>query len=205
MNDGRAFADAADHALTINPAQQRFQVGILFWVLPHDGIFDRHAEAFVYQTANNIQPGFFVCAKIVFFFEVEDQWRGRSVSDFAQPLFQSCRITRIAAGQHHRTGEFVATQKRRLIHGAPIRRSQAGNRPEFIRQTVKPFEQRVKFSQRDVIEKRVAAIQKPCQPARRHMANQAFILRKIQRAMRVVFARQRRHRKHALQISERNR
>src|SRR5688572_31401820 len=55
------------------------------------------------------------------------------------------------------------------------------------------LEQRLVLQQGEVIEERVAAVEEPRDPARRHVADQAVVLGEVDGAARVVAPRQGRH------------
>jgi len=73
----------------------------------------------------------------------------------------------------------------RLIDRAPVRRPEAWNRPHIARQRGEPADQRLVLGQRDVVEKRVPAVEQPRDAAGHEMLNDAQVLGGVDGADRI--------------------
>ena len=122
------------------------------------------------------------------------------MSDFPKAGLHAHRIAGIAARQDHGAPERVTPQQARLIHRAAERRPDARNRPARRAEARKPVEQRFVLGQRDVIEERVAAVEKSMDPARFEVPRHLLGGIEIDAPATVGCAGQWRDRKHAPEI-----
>src|SRR5437588_11606985 len=158
MDHCRTFANAADHELAIHAAEQGFEISIARRVITHDCILDPDANAVVYQSRHRVETAFLVRAKISFVLEIDNQLCVRGFGDFSIAALEARRVRWVAARQNHRARELKSAKKPRLVHCAPIRRPDTRNYPEMVAKAGEPLEQLFIFSQRDVVQERVAAI-----------------------------------------------
>ena len=110
------------------------------WVRSNDGILDRNAYPVLYQPGHGVESGLAVCAKTILIFEIEDQRHSCGFSHFAQSLFQTGRVPRIRAREHHDAREVVFPKQARLVQGAPVSRTGARDGPEIFRERRQPFQ-----------------------------------------------------------------
>ena len=90
-------------------------------------------------------------------------------------------------------------QQRDLIQHPAERRADAGDQQQVVGKPRQKVEELAEFVQRDVIEKRVAAIEQPRDAARRDVIDQLAVLREVDRSPGGLLPRQRWHGEHAAQ------
>jgi hypothetical protein len=97
VHDRGALAHAADDTFSIDPAQELIQIVVLMRIVPHDGVFDRGADAVIDQSGDGIESARLVGAERILGFEIDDERYTRRVGDLAKPGFETERIARVAA------------------------------------------------------------------------------------------------------------
>ena len=159
MHDRRPFAHAGDDAATVDTLEESVEHRVLARILPDDRVLDRDRDAVIDQAADRVERLLLVGPKAVFRLQIDDERHARGVGNLAHADLDARGVARIAARQHHRGGEGVATKQAGLIERSPERRTEARDRPPWRRKSGQPVEQRFVLGERDVIEKRVAAVE----------------------------------------------
>src|SRR5213078_4710905 len=91
----------------------------------------------------------------------------------------------------------------RLIHRPSIRRPDTWNNPQLDIQSSEPGKHLFVFGQREVINKRVAAINQTRDAAALNVSDDSIILLKVERPNRVLTSCQRWHGEHSAEIFDR--
>lgn len=200
MNNGGALADAADDAIRRHTAQQGSEIGIVGRIFAHDGVLDRTADLGVDEAPDRIKARVAIGTKIGFVLDVNRERNAASFSYFAQTGFEAHSVARIAARQYEDGWKTMLANERGLIDGPAVGGSDGGNDREISGERRNPVDELVIIGERDVIEKRVAAINHVGYAMLLQVAENSLVLDEIDRAAGIALPRKRRDRIHARRL-----
>ena len=175
-----SLANPADDAGLIDAPEKCFEILVFAWIFTDDGVFYRDAEPLIDQPRNDVETRLLISTKVVEILQIEYERDSGPVRDLAQSPFEPDRVAGIGTGQHHRTGEGVTAQDRRLVDCPAIRWPKARYCPKITGKSGQPFEKLFVLSERDVIEEGVPAIKKARQTTSDEMVDDLLILDKIE-------------------------
>ena len=201
MYDSGPLANAADDAGGGHTTQQAGQVGVILRILADNRVLDGFADFGVDQAADGVETGFAIGAEIGFVLDVDRERNATCFGDFAQAGFQAAGIARIGAWQHEDGGKTVLADQRGLVHGTAVRRADAGNDGHLMREATGPLDELGILGHRDVVEKRIAAVDHVGDPVLLQMAQDFFVLDEIERTAGITLARERRDGKYGRPVA----